>query len=58
VRDVDDHFAGYFNELGVNINLHAECTDDDWHRLAIDLLLYLNAELPKNNEHFTWILSF
>lgn len=58
VRDIEDHFAGYFDELGINVNLLPECDDEAWSNIAIQMLLFLNSALPKDNPHFPWILSF
>ncbi|NOU22756.1 MAG: hypothetical protein HOO93_13420 [Methyloglobulus sp.] len=57
VRDIEDHYAVYFDELGITINLNDEATEMEWQELAIDLLNFLNKELPKDNEHFRWLLS-
>jgi len=57
VRDIDDHFDT-FDHLGITINLHDECVDEDWESLAIKLLLYLNKRLPNGNSPISWSLSF
>ncbi|MEQ1544001.1 hypothetical protein [Methyloglobulus sp.] len=58
VRNIEDHYAAYFDELGITVNLTDQSTEMEWQELAIDLLDFLNKELPKNNDHFRWILSF
>ena len=58
VRDIEDHYAAYFDELGITVNLVEHTTETEWQKLAEDLLEYLNKELPKDNDHFKWILSF
>ena len=42
VRDIDDHYAGYFDELGITVNLVDQTTEMEWRKLAEDLLAYLN----------------
>ncbi|CAG7856979.1 hypothetical protein MCAMS1_01666 [biofilm metagenome] len=58
VRDIEDHYAAYFDELGITVNLVELATVTEWQKLAEDLLEYLNKELPRGNDQFKWILSF
>ncbi len=58
VRSVDDHYAGYFDELGLTVNLEPSCQDEVWEPLAVQLLLYLNRTKPAGNPDFRWVLSF
>ena len=58
VKEVQDHYAGYFDELGLTIQLESGTASDEWHSAATELLLYLNKDLPKGNDAFSWMLFF
>ena len=54
VRSVEEHFAGYFNELGITINLTDDAADSDVIELRNALLTYLGGV----SLDFTWQISF
>ena len=57
VLEVRDHFAGYFNELGLWVQFRDDTPDREVIELGNELLTYLNDMLPRNNGWFRWILS-
>jgi hypothetical protein len=57
VLEVRDHFAGYFNELGLWVQFREGTPDREVIEVGNDLLVYLNEVLPRDNEWFRWILS-
>jgi hypothetical protein len=58
VRSVDDHFAGYFNELGITINLNESTTDQEIIALRNSLLEYLEKVGKEEKIEFTWQVAF
>ena len=57
VLEVRDHFAGYFDELGLWVQFRDGTSDQEVIEVGNELLTYLNDVLPRNNESFRWILS-
>ena len=58
VEALEDHFAGYFNELGVFVTVREDTQDAVVIDLRNDLLLYLDSALPKDSAPFKWLVSF
>lgn len=58
VTSVDEHFAGYFNELGLSLFLSENCTPLEFEQLVNTILAFLNEALPKGNDKFSWMLFF
>jgi hypothetical protein len=57
VLEVRDHFAGYFDELGLWVQFRDGTPDQEVIAIGNELLVYLNDVLPRNNEWFRWMLS-
>ena len=58
VISVEDHYAGYWDELGFSVFLKEDATDSDIIHLRNQLLSYLNSVLPKGNPYFSWVVGF
>ncbi|MEA9588422.1 hypothetical protein VC279_01210 [Xanthomonas sp. WHRI 10064A] len=58
VTSVSDHFAGYFNELGLTLTIAPDAIDQDLVALQNELLVYLDAFWEKNTPTFTWMVMF
>jgi hypothetical protein len=58
VRSVEDHFAGYFNELGITINLTDDASNFDVIQLRNKVLAYLKNASVELELEFTWQVSF
>ena len=58
VQAVEDHFAGYFNELGLTVVFAADAPDSDVITLQNDLLMHLNHFWETHKPDFTWMLMF
>jgi hypothetical protein len=58
VKNVEDHYAIYFDELGLTVNIEDAASENEWEPLAEQLITYLNNVLPKGNHQFCWVLSF
>jgi hypothetical protein len=58
VASVEDHFAGYFNELNVTVNLQPEAQDPEVIRLRNELLAHLEKRFALSPIGFTWQVSF
>lgn len=56
VEALDDHFAGYFNELGLFVTVRDDTDDAVVIDLRNDLLHYLNSALPKDSAPFKWLV--
>jgi hypothetical protein len=50
--EVRDHFAGYFNELGLWVKFSDDASDRQIISIGNQLLAYLNEALPPGNPHF------
>lgn len=57
VKDIEDHYAIYFDELGLTVNIQDGSPENEWEPLVGQLIDYLNSVLPKGNHQFCWILS-
>ena len=57
VLEVCDHFAGYFNELGLWVQFREDAPDREVIEVGNELLAYLNEVLPRDNSWFPWMLS-
>jgi hypothetical protein len=57
VAEVRDHFAGYFDELGLWVRFLEGTPDNDVIELRNELVAYLNSVLPEGNPLFSWGLS-
>jgi hypothetical protein len=58
VDDVEDHYAGYWDELGLSVKLRDNATDAETLALRNDLLRMLDDILPKGNPLFCWQVAF
>ncbi|WP_156383503.1 hypothetical protein [Pseudoxanthomonas sp. Root65] len=58
VTSASDHFAGYFNELGITLTIASDARDDDVLSLQNMLLAYLDSFWAKENPDFTWVVMF
>jgi len=58
VEDVQDHYAGYWDELGLSVELRDNATDLETLTLRNDLLRMLDGILPKGNPKFCWQAAF
>ena len=58
VEDVENHFAGYFNELAITVRLREEASDEDVIALQNKLLAFLNTGDAASSEDFTWLIKF
>jgi hypothetical protein len=54
VLDVSDHFAGYFDELGITITVKPETPDDQVRSLKEQIA----PVLFQSNQPFQWIVMF
>lgn len=57
VSEVRDHFAEYFDELGLWVQFREGTPDQEVIEVGNELLAYLNEALPQNNRWFRWLLS-
>jgi hypothetical protein len=57
VESVEEHFAGYFNELGITLRLQAQVEDQEVVALRNDLLRCLEDSAVELAIDFTWQLS-
>jgi hypothetical protein len=58
VRAVEDHFAGYFNELGLTVTVIESASDQEVISLRNELLQKLESLLPRGKSPFTWQVAF
>ena len=58
VESVSDHFAGYFNELGLTLTFASDARDEDVIALQNDLLEHMNRFWGEQKPSFTWMLMF
>lgn len=58
VETVEDHYAGYWDELGLFIKLRDDAADADVIVLRNGLLNLLEQVLPKGKADFTWQVGF
>jgi hypothetical protein len=58
VSSVADHFAGYFDELGITVNLVDGTPDSDVVQLRNELLQYLERASKERRLEFTWQVAF
>jgi hypothetical protein len=58
VESLEDHYAGYWDELGLYINLRNSAVDAEVIELRNGLLMLLEQMLPKGNADFTWQVGF
>jgi len=58
VVEIKEHFAGYFDELGVTVVLASESTHEDMLALKEKAASYLLPGVPHSNEPFKWMLKF
>ena len=54
VVSIEDHFAGYFNELGFFITVSDEAPDSAVIDFRNELLVYLKQALPSGTAPFSW----
>ena len=43
VRNIEDHYAIYFDELGLAVNIQDGTHESEWEPLASELINYLNS---------------
>jgi hypothetical protein len=58
VISVSDHFAGYFNELGITVAITADARDENVIELQNDLLAFLDSFWAKEAPEFRWMVMF
>jgi len=58
VEDVENHFAGYFNELAITVRLRDGASDEDVIALQNKLLDFLNTGEAAFSPDFTWMVKF
>ena len=58
VETLEDHYAGYWDELGLFITLRDDAIDSDVIVLRNDLLNFLKSALPIGNADFKWQVAF
>jgi hypothetical protein len=58
VEAVENHFAGYFDELGITVKLRAEASDEDVISLQNQLLAFFNSTYEVRPPGFTWLVKF
>lgn len=54
VSGVEDHFAGYFNELGLFLSVATDTPDPQVIDLRNEMLGYLEWVLPSSSAPFKW----
>ena len=57
VKSVEEHFAGYFNELGITLQLAEEATDEGIVELRNKILTCIEATAARLKISFTWQVS-
>ncbi|MBC3808838.1 hypothetical protein H8K52_15965 [Undibacterium seohonense] len=58
VTQIEDHFAGMWNELGIQIKMNASTPDSEVIRLRNEVLKCLKVIDQENELPFTWIVGF
>jgi hypothetical protein len=58
VEAVENNFAGYFDELGITVNLRPEASDEDVIALQNQLLAFFNSTYEVRPPGFTWLVKF
>jgi hypothetical protein len=58
VASTEDHYAVYWDELGLFVEIHDEASDADVIALRNGMLSLLTELLPVGNPHFTWGVGF
>lgn len=58
VASVSDHFAGYFNELGITLVIDPNVRDEDLISLQNELLAYLDKFWAEEKPDFKWMVMF
>jgi hypothetical protein len=58
VVSVSDHYAGYWDELGLTLTLAPDSRDEDVIALQNELLVYLNRFWIENKPDFDWMVMF
>jgi hypothetical protein len=58
VEAVENNFAGYFNELGITVNLRPEASDEDVISLQNELLAFFNSAYELKRSGLTWLIKF
>ncbi len=58
VVSVKEHFAGYFDELGITVELTSESTHEDLLALKEKAASYLLPGVPLGKEPFKWMQKF
>ena len=58
VIDVEDHFAGMWNELGIQIKVRSGTSDREVIGLRNDVLSCLRGMNQESEFPFTWIVGF
>lgn len=58
VEALEDHYAGYWDELGLFIKLRDDVSDADVIGLRNDLLNLLEQMLPSGKADFSWQVTF
>jgi hypothetical protein len=58
VDAVEDHYACYWDELGLSVKVRDDTPDSNVIALRNSLLNLLSDVLPKGNPDFTWLIGF
>jgi len=58
VQSVTDHFASYFDELGLSITVAENASDSDIISLRNEIAVFLESSVPQTEDSFKWIVSF
>jgi hypothetical protein len=58
VHSVTDHFASYFDELGISITVSDDAADSDIIALRNDVVALLESAVPERANSFKWLVSF
>jgi hypothetical protein len=58
VVDIKEHFAGYFDELGITVELASKATHENMLALKEKAVSYLLPGVPHDKEPFKWTLKF
>lgn len=57
VEAVEEHFAGYFNELGITLRLAEQASDESIVELRNKMLICIEAAVARLKIDFTWQVS-
>ena len=58
VVSVRDHFAGYFDELGIWITVADDASDESVISLRNEIAAFLETAISRTESSFKWIVTF